>query len=329
MTRRAWTLFGAISALWGLPYLLIKVAVAEVEPVTVVFIRLAISAAVLLPIAAATGSLHRVAQSWKSLVVVATLGIVVPFLLIAYGEQHITSSLAALLIAADPLFIVVLAFPFDPAERAGGVRIVGLFVGLIGVGVLLGLDVGGDALGVLGAAMVLLAAVCYAASALLVKRLSSVPMLGSVTATLSIAGVLLAPIAIANLPRQIPSLSALESLVGLGLLCTALGYVIYFSLINEAGATGASLITYVNPAVAVVLGVVILGEPLTPVTLVGFGLIVLGCALATGLLQRTRRGARPKELSQQISWPRSSAQTVSGSSADKPVFGPSRSRPNF
>jgi drug/metabolite transporter (DMT)-like permease len=160
MTRRAWGLFAAMSALWGLPYLLIKVAVAEIDPTLVVFIRLLLAAVVLVPIALATGALKRVRHRWRLLLVVATIGIVAPFLLIAYGEQHITSSLAALLIAADPLFIVLLALRFDASERASGKRLLGLILGFVGVAALVGLNVGGDTLGVLGAAMVLLSAVC-------------------------------------------------------------------------------------------------------------------------------------------------------------------------
>jgi drug/metabolite transporter (DMT)-like permease len=285
MTRRAWALFAAMSALWGLPYLLIKVAVAEIDPTLVVFIRLLLAAVVLVPIALATGALKRVRHRWRLLLVVATIGIVAPFLLIAYGEQHITSSLAALLIAADPLFIVLLALRFDASERASGRRLLGLILGFVGVAALVGLNVGGDALGVLGAAMVLLSAVCYAASALLVKGLRDVPMLGSATVTLTVACLLLAPVAVVNLPSHMPSPAALGSLLVLGFLCTALAYIIYYSLIAAAGATRASLITYVNPAVAVLLGVLILVEPLTLGTIVGFALIVVGCALSTGVIR--------------------------------------------
>jgi drug/metabolite transporter (DMT)-like permease len=282
MSQRAWVLFVAISLLWGLPYLLIKVAIAEVEPAIIVFARVVVSAGVLLPLALAQGALGQVARRWRTVLALSVLEIALPFLLIAYGEQHITSSLAALLIAADPLFIVLLALRFDPSERASGTRLLGLVLGLAGVGELVGLNVGGDALGVLGAAMVLLAAVCYALSALLVKRLSDVPLLGSVAVTLGVASLVLAPLGLLHLPARLPSGPTIASLLVLGTVCTALAYIIYYSLIAAAGATRASLITYVNPAVAVVLGVLVLSEPLTPGILVGFALILLGCALSTG-----------------------------------------------
>ncbi len=285
-----------MSALWGLPYLLIKVAVAGVDPSVVVFVRLAMAGLVLIPLAAATNNLRALRRHWLVLLIIASLGIAAPFLLISYGEQHITSSLAALLIAADPLFIVLLALLFDASERAVGLRLLGLLVGLIGVAVLVGLDVGGDALGVLGAAMVLVAAVCYAVSALLIKRLAAVPSLGSAAVTVTAAAVVLAPLALTHLPNQLPDGPVLGSLLALGVLCTALAYVVYYSLIGEAGATRASLVTYVNPAVAVLLGVLVLGEPLTVGTLVGFGLILVGCALATGLATPPRKSGEARRI---------------------------------
>jgi drug/metabolite transporter (DMT)-like permease len=297
MSRRAWILFAAMCALWGLPYLLIKVAVAELSPTSLVFLRLALATLVLLPIALLTGALRGIWRRWQRLLLVSVFGIVLPFVLIASGEQHITSSLAALLIAADPLLVVVLALPFDRSERPSGTRLLGLIVGLVGVAVLFGLDVGGDALGALGAAMVLLAAVGYAVSALLVKGLDDVPMLGSVTVTLGVATLVLAPVSLVGFPTHVPGLAVMAAVLVLGVVCTALAYVLYYSLIGEAGATRASIITYVNPAVAVVLGVVVLAEPLTVPTLAGFGLIVLGCALSTGILRLPQRSTRPRRIS--------------------------------
>jgi drug/metabolite transporter (DMT)-like permease len=262
----------------------------------VVCVRLALAAGLLLPLAVATGSLRRLRRRWRRLGLIGAIGIALPFSLIAYGEQHITSSLTALLIAADPLFIVLLALHVDPSERASGTRLIGLLLGLVGVAVLLGLDVGGDALRILGGGMVLAAAMCYAVSALLVKRLADVPLLGSVSVTLGVAAVLLAPLALAHLPTHLPSPAVIASVLALSILCTALGYVIYYALIAEAGATRASLITYVNPAVAVLLGVVVLSEPLRPSTLLGFGLILLGCALSTGLLRAASQTSQDRRM---------------------------------
>jgi drug/metabolite transporter (DMT)-like permease len=282
MSRHAWILFAAMSLLWGVPYLLIKVAVAELEPTAIVFVRLLLAVLVLVPLAFLRGALDDVRRRWRPLVTIAVVGIVAPFLLIAYGELHITSSLAALLVSADPLFIVLLALRFDATERASGVRLIGLCLGLVGVAVLLGVHLAGDGMAALGGAMLLGAAFCYAVSALVVKRVTDLPPLGATAATLTAAMVLLAPLAALNVPTHAPSWPVIGSLAALGVVCTALAYVVYYNLIVAAGAVRASLITYVNPAVAVVLGVLVLGEPVTPGTIVGFALILVGCALSTG-----------------------------------------------
>ena len=192
---------------------------------------------------------------------IATFSIALPFFLIAEGERYVTSSLAALLIAADPLFIVVLALRFDASERASPWRLLGLCIGFVGVAALVGLSLTGDPLEALGAAMVLGAALCYAVGALLVKRLAGIAPIGASAVTMTIASLVLLPFAAFSVPQTLPSPPVLASVIALGLVCTALAYVIYYSLIQEAGATRASLITYVNPAVAVILGVLILGEP--------------------------------------------------------------------
>jgi drug/metabolite transporter (DMT)-like permease len=281
MTQRAWLLFVAMSLLWGTPYLFIKIAVVEVEPTFMVFARLAMAAVILLPLGVARRALGRTPQHWPVLLAIAVLGIAVPFFLIAYGERYVTSSFAALLIAADPLFIVMLALKLDPSERASGWRLLGLLVGFLGVAALVCLSLSRDPLEALGAAMVLGAALCYAVSALLFKRLSGVPPIGATAVTLTAASIVLLPFAAFNVPSTLPSPPVLGSLIALGLVCTALAYVIYYSLIVEAGATRAALITYVNPAVAVILGVIILGEPVTLGTIVGFVLIIIGCAMST------------------------------------------------
>jgi drug/metabolite transporter (DMT)-like permease len=282
MTRRAWVLFATVSLLWGVPYLFIKVAVAEVPPVTVVFVRVALAAALLAPVAARRGALRGLRGRLPPLVVLSLTEITVPFLLISTGEQRITSSLAGLLIAAMPLFVALLALRFDAAERVSGSRLLGLLLGLGGVALLLGVDLGGDLEQVIGGAMVLLATLCYAGSTLLVKRaFSDVPMLGVVTVATAISSLLLAPFALALTPARLPSINVVLALVALGVLCTAAGLLSYFALIVEAGPSRASVITYMNPGVAVALGVAILGEPLTGGILAGFVLIIAGSWLST------------------------------------------------
>lgn len=282
MTRRAWVLFAAVSLLWGIPYLLIKVAVEELPPVTVVFARVILAALVLWPVAVRSGALRGLHALVPQLVLVSLLEITVPFLLISIGEQHITSSLTGLLIASLPLFVALLALRFDSAERVSGVRLLGLVLGIGGVAALLGVDLGGDRSKLFGAAMVLLATASYAASTILVKRaFSGVQMLGVVTVATMIAGVVLAPFAIIATPARMPSLHVSLALLALGVLCTAAALTLFFTLIVEAGPSRASVITYVNPAIAVALGVAVLGEPLTLAIVGGFLLIMAGSWLST------------------------------------------------
>jgi drug/metabolite transporter (DMT)-like permease len=282
MTRRAWLLFAAVSLLWGVPYLLIKVAVAELPPVTVVFARVGLAALVLWPVAARSGALRGLRSRVPQLVLLSLLEITVPFLLISVGEQHITSSLTGLLIASLPLFVALLALRFDAAERVGGVRLLGLLLGIGGVAAMLGVDLGGDRSKLFGAAMVLLATASYAVSTMVVKRaFSGAPMLGVVTVATMIASVVLAPFAVVAMPERLPSLHVTLALVALGVLCTAAALTLFFTLIVEAGPSRASVITYVNPAIAVALGVAVLGEPLTLAIVGGFLLIIAGSWLST------------------------------------------------
>jgi len=284
VSARAWTLFAAVSVLWGMPYLFIKVAVDDgVSPVFVAFARVALAAAVLLPLAWSSGALRGLAARWRPLLAFALFEIVLPFPLIAYGEQYVASSLAAILIAALPLVIAIVALRFDAEERVSGARLVGLFVGLGGVVALLGIDVAGKPDELLGALAILLATGGYAVGPLVIKRhLADLDPRGPVTAAMVLAGLMLAPAAAFSLPAETPSGDAVGSLVLLGFVCTALAFLAFFSLIAEVGPSRASVITYVNPIVAVGLGVALLGESVTAGAVAGLLLILAGSWLATG-----------------------------------------------
>ena len=292
MTRKGWLLFVSMSVVWGIPYLFIKIAVRELDPSIVVFARVGIATAILLPIAARRGILRQVRERWVTIAALACVQIVAPFLLISYGEQHISSSLTSLLIAADPLLVVLLALRFDPSERVSGVRLLGLLIGMGGVVVLLGLDVSGDKQRLLGAVLVLLATTGYAASALLIKRpgIAALPSLGVVTIMCVTSTIILLPLALTRLPNKMPDMGVIVSLLVLGSICTALAYLLFFALVAEVGASRGTVITYVNPAIAVFLGVTLLGEPLSAAIIVGFLLIIAGSWLSTG-------GALPPPLS--------------------------------
>lgn len=289
MNRRAWLLLAVMSVLWGMPYLFIKLAVEELSPPVVVAGRTLIAAILLVPLALATGVLKQLHGRLGIVLLLSLVHVVGPFLLITYGEVYIASGLTALLLATQPLIIALLALRFDASERVRGKRLAGLGVGLVGVAAVVGFDIGiDDRDGMLGAGMVLLAGVGYALATFLVKRkLAGVPPVAVTTGTMTITTVLLAPVAVATAPATMPSMTAGLSVVILGLFSTALALVLFYRLIAVAGAGAASLVSYTSPAIAVLLGVAVLGEPLTPVTVVGFGLIILGSWLSA------RRPAAP------------------------------------
>src|SRR5712692_9025430 len=201
MTRKGWLLFATMSVFWGIPYLFIKIAVRELDPTVVVFARVGIAAVVLLPVAAHRKVLGQLRGRWLAVTALAFVQITGPFLLISYGEQHITSSLTSLLIAAEPLLVVLFALRFDPSERVNRLRLIGLLIGMGGVVTLLGLDVGGDKQRVIGAVLVLLAAAGYAAGALLIKRptIAALPSLGVVSVECVTATIVVLPLAVTRL----------------------------------------------------------------------------------------------------------------------------------
>ncbi|MCY1144440.1 DMT family transporter [Actinoplanes sp. Pm04-4] len=279
MNRRAWFLFLVVSVLWGIPYFLIKIAIEDLSPLLVVFGRVAIAALVLLPIAAARGSLARLRGRMGPVVVLAFVHILGPFLLITYGETHISSSLTGLLIAVEPVAIALL---MARTERLTPIRVAGLVLGFGGVALLVGLDLSGGRLGLLGAGMVLVAAISYAVATMLVqRRLADVPTESLVGATTGITALALLPFTLFALPTDPVRMEAWASLAVLGLFCTALALLAFYQLIAQVGSTRAGLVTYVNPVVAVLLGVALLDEHFGVSTLAGFALVAAGCWLST------------------------------------------------
>jgi drug/metabolite transporter (DMT)-like permease len=283
MSRRAWLLLATLSVLWGIPYLFIKFAVVELSPPVIVAGRAALAALVLLPLAIRSGVLPKLRGHLGVVLTVALVHVVGPFLLITYGEVYIASGLTALLLATQPLTIAVLALRFDATERVSGRRLAGLGIGLVGVAAVVGFDIGTqNKNGLLGAAMVLMAGVGYAVATFIVKRkLADVPPLAVVAGEMTVTTVLLAPAALLTLPAAAPSLKATGSVVLLGFFSTAVALVLFYRLIGLAGAGFSSPVSYTSPAVAVLLGVLVVHEPLTPYTMLGFGLILLGSWLST------------------------------------------------
>jgi drug/metabolite transporter (DMT)-like permease len=277
-------LFAAVSVVWGVPYFFIRIAVdADVPPWFVAWSRVALGAALLAPLALRRGALRGLAGRWRAIAAYAACEIAVPFTLIAVGEQHVSSSLAAILVASMPLMVTLLSVRLSPGDRPRGLRLVGLFAGLAGVVALLGIDVAGEPDELLGALLVLVATVGYATATFIIQRgLADLDPLGPVTAGLALSAVVLLPAALLGPPSAVPPADALASLAVLGVVCTALALVLFFRLINEAGPSRASVITYVNPLVAVVLGVLVLDERLGASSVAGLVLILAGSWLSTG-----------------------------------------------
>jgi drug/metabolite transporter (DMT)-like permease len=283
MSTRAWAAFAAMSVIWGVPYLFIKIAVdGGVPPAAVAWTRVTLAAAVLLALAWRAGTLPSLRGRVRWLAAYAVAEISIPFPLIALGEQHVASSLAAILIASVPLIIALLALRFDPSERATGVRLFGLLLGFGGVIALMGIDVSGDKDELLGALCILGAAVGYAIGPLVLKhRLVDLDPRATMGGSLAIAALILAPAAALTAPSDAPTGGAIASIVVLGLLCTAIAFVIFNVLIADAGPGKALVITYVNPLVAVALGVSLLGERPGAGAVAGLLLILAGSWLST------------------------------------------------
>jgi drug/metabolite transporter (DMT)-like permease len=295
VSRRGWVLFAIMCVVWGIPYLLIKVAVGGVSVPMVVFSRTALGALILLPLALRSGQFGALRPVWRWVVAFAALEMIVPWGLLSNAEQHLPSSLAGLLIAAVPIIGVVIArltggtvsanTVSASTERLSPRRWAGLLVGLAGVAVLAAPHLaGGHAWPI---AEVLLVAVGYATAPLIAARkLADVPALPMTTVCLILAALIYTPAAVVTWPRHLPSGQVLASLAALGVICTAAAFLVFLRLIREVGPTRAMVFTYVNPAVAVAGGVLVLGEPFTVTIAAAFVLILAGCVLATA----SRRG---------------------------------------
>jgi len=284
--------FAALCVIWGLPYFFIKLALTGLPPIGVAWGRIALGAAILLPIAWKRGTLSDLARHKGAVCAFAFAELIGPFFLISLGERWVSSSFTGILIATVPLIVITLAPLFGVHERLSGRRLAGLAVGFIGVVTLLGLDVVQGPLWWAGVACVVIATVGYALGSLIVQRhLSGVDELAAVAASLGVATVVLLPAAAWSVPRAVPAPLVLVSLLVLGVVCTALALWLYFFLIAQIGAARAAVITYVNPAVAALLGVMVLHESFGLGSAAGLGLILLGSWLAT-----QRRQPEPAEV---------------------------------
>ena len=287
MSRRGWLLFLAMGLIWGIPYLLIKVAIAELTPATLVLFRTGLGAVILFPLAAARGELRPLVRHWRWLLAYSIIEVALPWLLLADSERQLSSSLAGLLVAAVPIVGAVLAWAMRGDDRPDVRRIVGLLVGFAGVAALLGLDLSRGSLGAVAEIGIVI--VCYATGPVLIsRRLADLPVIGVVAASLAATALAYLLPGMLQAPHRLPHGQVVGAVVVLGVVCTALAFVVFFALIAEVGPVRATVITYVNPAVALLLGVVLLRESFTAGAIVGFALILSGSFLTT---RRSRRVA--------------------------------------
>jgi len=290
---RAWGAFAALGIIWGLPYFLIKLSVQELSPVVVAFGRVMLGTLVLMPIAWRRGALRSLATHKGAICAFALAEFVIPFLVISFGERWISSSVTGILIAMVPLSIALIQRFFGVHERLGWWRCLGLGLGFVGVAALLGFGTISGPLGWAGVACMLVATLGYAIGPLIIQRhLSGLDPFGPLAASLGVASIVLLVPAVIALPARMPSALVLASMATLGVVCTAMAMLLMFYLVGHAGASRAAVITYINPAVAALLGISLLHERLGVGGIIAFALILLGSWLATrGAATRAERTA--------------------------------------
>jgi drug/metabolite transporter (DMT)-like permease len=280
MSRRAVALFLGLGVAWGIPYLLIKVSVEHISPAQLVFGRTSLAVVLLLPIALARGAVVPVLRAWRPLLAYSVIEIAIPWVALGSAETRLPSSTTGLLIAAVPLVGLCVAFASGRWERLGPTAWAGLALGVAGVAALVGLDVSGSDLGAVGEVAIVV--VCYALGpAILARWLGQLPGIGVVAVSLTITALIYVPIVLVGdgMPGSLPPGKVVLSVLLLAVLCTAAAFLMLFALVGEVGPVRATTITYVNPAVAVLAGVVVLDEPFTVWTAIGFVLVVAGSFL--------------------------------------------------
>ena len=298
MIRGYVPLLAIVAGIWGASYLFIKVAVEEIEPTAMMELRLLLAALVLVPFVllrrGAASAVAELRATGGGAFVLGVSNMAVPFTLIAWGEKHIDSGIAAIANASVPIFVAVLAIRFRPSERVSGLRLGGVLLGLAGVGVLAGLDPEGGWWAVAGTMAVVVASLSYASANLYTQHRfpRSSPLVIATASTVAAALVLL-PLALLQLPDEVPSLKALGSVAALGIAGTAIALLFFYRMLGRYGASRASLVTYLLPPFALVYGVIFLNERVTLNAALGLLLILAGVALGSGVLRAARREPAP------------------------------------
>jgi drug/metabolite transporter (DMT)-like permease len=281
MDARSWLLLLSLGAIWGASYLFIEIGLRDLSPGMVAFLRVALAAAVLLPVAVAQGELRGTGPYAGWLLLVAAIQVAGPFVLIPAGQEEITSALAGILVAAAPLFTALLAVWVDAEERSQGLRLGGVLTGFAGVALLLGVDLGGSGAELVGGLLVVAAALGYAIGGFLVKhRLAGMAPVAMSGLVMTASSLLLLGPAVATAPGELPAVGPIAAIAALGVIGTGVAFVIFYRLISTEGPARAFLVTYIAPVFAIAYGATLLGEEITAVTLGGMALILAGSWLA-------------------------------------------------
>jgi drug/metabolite transporter (DMT)-like permease len=292
MDRRSWILLGFLASLWGASYLFIKIGLHDFSPAMVVFLRTLLAAVVLAPLALRRGAFRGLRPLLWPIVLLGAIQIAAPFLLISWGEEEISSSLAGILVATAPILTALLAIFIARDERPSAFGGLGIGVGIVGVALLLGVDVGGAA-ALVGGLAVVLASLGYALGGFYLKaRFKDAQPIGMAAATMLASAVLVLPLALASLPAEAPGLGSIAAMAALGAGGTGVAFVVYYTLIASVGPVKSSIVAYVAPVFAVFYGVVFLDEAFTLGTLVGMALILGGSWIA-GQSRSPGRAADP------------------------------------
>ena len=294
MTKRHWMLMALVAALWGSSYMFIKIALEELSPVFLVFARCALGALVLAPVAIRRGAFAVARRHPWAVVAVAATQIVAPFILISVGQLHVASSLAGILVASAPIFTALIAAAVVKSERLPPVGMAGIVLGIVGIAVLFGVDLGGGSEQLLGGLAILLASLGYAVGALLAKlRLDDVPAIGVAGSITALSALVLLPVVPFVAPSAMPGMDTIGALLVLGMGSTGIAFLAYYLLNTEIGPGRASTVAYLAPVFSVIYGVVLLDEAFSASTAAGLVLILAGCWMAASGRLPWRRTPEP------------------------------------
>ncbi len=282
MTKREFLLFSALCLIWGIPYLLIKVAIADFSPIIVVFLRTAIAAALMIPLAAKRGDLMPALKAWRWVLVFAVLEMVGPWWLLNDSETRVSSGFAGLMLATVPLTGIIVNFLLGDKTVFQSRRLVGMAIGFIGVISLVGLDINAGQVDTRSILQLILVAFGYSlAPAIAARKLHNVSIIGLVGLSAAMVAIIYTPTSIATWHNTHPTIKGILAVIVLGVVCTATAFLVMFELIKTIGPVRVTLVTYVNPAVAIILGIIFLSEKITTGTLIGFPLVLIGSYLAS------------------------------------------------